>query len=87
MAARFSPEQLRQALALQAKGFTQVQIAQQLGVHRKTVERHLGAYNWRQLRQIERTKGGLKARQVTQHEWMASEAIREWSARSSPRRW
>ena len=84
MAARFSPDQLRRALDLQTKGFTQAQIAQQLAVHHKTVARHLGAYNRRLLRHLERTKAAITARHLTQLEWIASEALRQWERSQLP---
>lgn len=78
MAAHLNPEQLARAVQLQRRLWTQERIAADLGVNQSTVSRALARYNARALKRLERRVAAIKAAQVDQLEYLASQAAEAW---------
>jgi hypothetical protein len=85
VAARIPPETVARALELQRKFLTQEQIASELGVHRKTVERALRSHNTRVLKRLEKHSAAERAKQVAQLEQIACEAFGAWLHSKTPK--
>lgn len=70
------PEKIKEAIRLQTQGYTQVEIAEQLGISERTVRRHLTSHNRRLMLKLTSRAEAERARQVTVLAQITSKALR-----------
>ena len=75
---QLTPEQLAEAVRLQARCWTQSRIADALGVHQSTVSRALARHNDRILARLTRRSAATRGRQLEQLEWIVDQAVGAW---------